>query len=454
MTSFTEFKFHFIRGRSQNQLDNLLPVFAHAMASSTPASAAESKELLKTQLSGYFPLLEDKTLNNYATEIISKLFGMKTTDADGICTTSELTAKLLEDADQPAFFKVLASRIQAPNPMNKLNTFEEERELGANVRPLVLVLEVLKALKGPASYLELRTFVLANLHAYRGEFSGEEIAAQIIDARANKLELPNPIEPNVPYNHQHIREMLSFLKLANLVVEPQLETFYLNPHEDQALAWIFSKDSRESLFRMPEEGEKYTDYQAAWSRHYGSLASVESSVTSTSLDALNISADVTKPILLGIRPARTTEIGRIGEELVLSWQIDEVTHVRPQDLRHVKDRSAERGIGFDIQSIWLAGKKLGEFRFFEVKTTKRSTKPVIDGQYVDFVSLTSNEYRAARTHGSNFTLARVYLFPGGFRIYCIDDPVARSESGDLIIEPADWNLYLNSKSLDTLSLEG
>lgn len=442
-----EFRVNFIRGRAQGILDSMLPLFASSLDSVCPTTSKGLTNELIVPLARFFPQATEKTLKNYATEIIGKLFGMVVHDDSGGCRISELTRKLLEDSDQPAFFKVLASRIQFPNPMNRMRSdFENDVHSGLHVRPLVLVLEVLRELGGKASYLELRTFVLANKNAYTNASTAIELAELIRECRASSTKLPDPSQPNRPWNHQHIKEMLGFLKLANLIVEDTFEIYSLNDSEISSLSWIFSTPSSDGMFRDLNPAEEYSEYQAEWSDWYGSIpANVTESTFDTTLQGLDISEDELAPNMGARTAVNTQELGKQGEMLVFAWQFDLVSHSRPMDIRHVKDRSAERGIGFDIQSVWMDATKAGQFRYIEVKTTKRSTRPELQPGQLDLVTLTSNEYRAARTHGDNFTLCRVYLFPGGFEVHTIDNPIQSGEMGDLIIEPASWSVYLTDK---------
>ena len=451
-----EFRVNFIRGRSQNMLDSMLPVFANVVNEICPTEETGLTRALSQSLARFFPLAQEKTLDNYSTEIVGKLFGMIVQKSEGFCEISPLTEKLIAESDQPAFFKVLASRLQFPNPMNRSRTdYESDMREKLHIRPLVLVLEVMSKLGGPAAYLELRTFVLANKRALTGELDAKEIVTQILEARQHKLDLPDPDSPNRPFHHQHIKEMLKLLQLANLLYLSSDGFYVLNTKESKSLEWVMKFDSKNNLFRPLASSEEYRDYQREWSEWYGALPDDdgEDSV-STPLEALDISHQVGLPYSSSPKYSSTQELGRAGESIVLTWQLEKVRKLRPQDLKHVKDRSAERGIGFDIQSVWCDSIRDGQFHYLEVKTTKRSTRPAPDDSQLDLVTLTSNEYRAAQSHGANFSVCRVYLFPNGYDIYVINDPVKLSEWGHVILEPADWNLYLTAKALDKPEVEG
>jgi len=443
-----EYRYHHIRGRSQREMDSLLPIFARFARDTCPIDESEVKDGLLKLIEQFFPTKTDKTRNNFATEIIRRLLGMIVVGPSGEARVSDLALKLLEDDDQPAFFKVLVSKIQLPNPMSKEASYRQEQDDSIQVRPAVLVLEVLRELDGPVGYLELRTFALANKVALQGLMSASEIATAIREARSTNTSLPNPStyegKPNRARYHQHIEEMLKLLELANLVRRGTDNTFTLNKGEQAALDWIFQSPSNQGLFREIGTGETYTEFQNAWSEWYGSLPS------------RNEIAEIETPIgaligefapIAGSKTTSTTELGKMGEQIVLNWQVGHVKDKRPQDIRHVKDRSMERGIGFDIQSVWCEGETVGQFRFMEVKTTKRSTKPDLTDGSLDLVTFTANEYRAAVTHRRNFSLCRVYLFQDGYEIHALDDPIQLAKDEAIIMEPSGWNLYLTDRAI-------
>jgi hypothetical protein len=450
-----EYRYHHIRGRSQREMDSLLPIFARFARDTCPVAESEVKNGLLSLIEKFFPTKTDKTRNNFATEIIRRLLGMIVVDAKGEARVSDLALKLLEDDDQPAFFKVLVSRIQLPNPMSKESSYRQELDDAIHVRPAVLVLEVLRELDGPAGYLELRTFALASKVALQGAMEASQIADAIREARATKAVLPNPSifegKPNRARYHQHIDEMLKLLELANLVRRGADNSFTLNIGEQSALDWIFQSPSNKDLFRHMGTGETYSEFQNAWSEWYGSLPS-GNGMTEVETPIAALIGEFAP--ITGSTATNTTELGKIGEQIVLNWQVGHVKQKRPQDIRHVKDRSMERGIGYDIQSVWCEGEAVGQFRYLEVKTTKRSTKPDPKSESLDLVTFTANEYRAAVTHGRNFCLCRVYLFQDGYEIHALDDPIQLAEADAIIMEPSSWNLYLTDKAISEPDYEG
>lgn len=96
-----------IRGKSQKEMDDLLPAYAKVIDEVCPCEASEFEMKFNNAFMRYLPAAErvKKTLDNHRTEISGKLFGMYFFSEDGKVYESERTQKFLEDNDQPAFFK-------------------------------------------------------------------------------------------------------------------------------------------------------------------------------------------------------------------------------------------------------------------------------------------------------------------------------------------------------------
>ena len=86
----------------------------------------------------------EKTLDNHRTEIAGKLFGMYYIDNQKVVHISERTLKLLEDNDQPAFFKDLCLKMQFPSGMNRKDYVLPLLHSDINIRQLCFLIAVLK----------------------------------------------------------------------------------------------------------------------------------------------------------------------------------------------------------------------------------------------------------------------------------------------------------------------
>ena len=135
-----------IRGKSQKEMDDLLPAYAKVIDEVCPCEASEFEMKFNNAFMRYLPAAErvKKTLDNHRTEISGKLFGMYFFSEDGKVYESERTQKFLEDNDQPAFFKDICYKMQFPNGSQKTSpTVLERVSDGICIRPNAFLLKLL-----------------------------------------------------------------------------------------------------------------------------------------------------------------------------------------------------------------------------------------------------------------------------------------------------------------------
>ena len=133
-----------IRGKSQSEIDDMLPAYASVLDSICPCSIQEFPSLFNERLAIYLSenKRKKKTLDNHRTEIAGKLFGMYYVQ-DEYVYISERTLKFIEDTDQPAFFKDVCYKFQVPNGMQKTATVLTRIKDNLSLRPNAFVLKVL-----------------------------------------------------------------------------------------------------------------------------------------------------------------------------------------------------------------------------------------------------------------------------------------------------------------------
>ena len=218
-----------IRGRGQTEMDTLLPIFANLVERNTPLAPIDFDSAMIKSISAIFPNQTNKTYRNYLTEIIGQLFSMFYLENNQV-ELAPLSLKLLEDGDQPAFFKVIVSRLQFPNPSAKKHKFDAEVSDGLGVKPLVLVLELLRVAhehKDRVSFDELAFYVLNSFEALTGKHTGSTLYADIQRSRLSKVIIP-PFVGSAA--RQHIKESLNLLALANLIRTDSFE-YWINQFE-------------------------------------------------------------------------------------------------------------------------------------------------------------------------------------------------------------------------------
>ncbi|MFZ7308420.1 hypothetical protein ACLSY1_09840, partial [Avibacterium avium] len=143
-----------IRGKAQKELDNLLPAYAGMIAEICPCSKDDFNSLFNDKLSNFiyrnnFNSLNDghkKTIRNHITEIAGKLFGLYF-EKDDLIYESPSNIKLLEDNDQPAFFKNLCLNFQFPNGTQKLQTVLDRIKNKIRFKPFHFIISLLALAK-------------------------------------------------------------------------------------------------------------------------------------------------------------------------------------------------------------------------------------------------------------------------------------------------------------------
>ena len=432
-----------IRGRGQTEMDTLLPIFGSLVERNTPLPEPDFDDAMIKSIEAVFPGLTNKTHRNYLTEIIGQLFSMYYVE-NGLVEIAPLTLKLIEDGDQPAFFKVLVSRLQFPNPSAKKNKYDEEVEDNLCIKPLVLVLDLLKVAhshQDRISFSELAYFVLNSLEALQGKLSGADIYSIILRARAAKVLIPS-FQGSAA--SQHIREALNLLILANLIRTDSI-TYWVNQLESDAINEICKNASNVELFPLRNSFENHEEYQQAWKKYLTDLSSAPITIFETQI--LTLGAVSPQRLVAGKPRRRANDIGREGELLVLDLENLALESAFPNKGLVAKDYTAKRGIGFDIESIFHNEPSLnGGLHRIEVKSTVRVTKPDLRGSTTpDGFTLTRSEKQAIETYQETFSIYRVYIFAGGYSMHILRNPSKLNKQKIMNFLPDTWSAnYLPS----------
>lgn len=440
-----------IRGRGQTEMDTLLPIFGTLVERNTPTNSEEFDEKMIAGISQIFPTQTRKTHRNYLTEIIGQLFSMYY-EENGVVKIAPLTLKLLNDNDQPAFFKALVSKLQFPNPSAKKHKYDEEVEDGLGVRPLVLVLEVLRCAERHQERLtfdELAYFVLNSREALKGGISAESIYRDIFRLRAIRGTTPDFVGSNA---RQHIKEALNLLILANLIRTDSHE-YWINALENSTIEYICRASSGAHLFRIRNATESHEEFQQFWKKYLTEISGEEASNFETSISALGtLSPERLVDTRQGKKPA---DIGREGELLVLEIEDKALEAAFPGKGLKAIDYTAKRGIGFDIESIFHSElRNNGSPHYIEVKSTIRVTKPdLVNSDTPDGFTLTRSERQAMDAYRHLFSIYRVYIYSGGSVVHILRNPSELSEKKLIHLVPETWSaVYLPSVVAESCKL--
>ena len=448
-----------IRGKAQKELDNLLPSYANVIAEICPSTKEDFDNNFNDKLSNIiyksnFDELDEnnqKTIRNHITEIAGKLFGLYSFNQDFIYE-SESNKKLLEDYDQPAFFKNLCLNFQFPNGTQKIQSVVKRISDNIKFKPFHFVLSLVSLAKKSNIILtkdEISYYVLNAKQVLQGLISIEEVLTEILKDRKNNTSKKLKV---TSFNTQHIREQLNLLALANLILI-EGEMIVLNQSENNTIK-LFLEELNEPLkfdiykYDLSIDEEKKRMY-SEWSEYFGKIAVKDYNIISTTIEALQ-GVEIEK-VVLPKKGVDQTILGDEGEEYVFTLEKNRVNATHPRLTNKVLLLGNQRGLGYDISSV-EANENIVEpefARFIEVKSTKRTTEPDLqDTTWIDTINLTRKEWIAAKQYKTAYNIYRVYFTPNSTIVRKINDPFNKNENGIITVLPTLYRMDFGSQSID------
>ena len=446
-----------IRGKSQSEIDDLLPAYASVLDSICPCSIQEFPSLFNERLAIYLSenKRKKKTLDNHRTEIAGKLFGMYYVQ-DEYVYISERTLKFIEDTDQPAFFKDVCYKFQVPNGMQKTATVLTRIKDNLSLRPNAFVLKVLDYAKNAGIRLskkDIGYYVLNSLDVLSGKASPLEVIECILEDKKNGISRLIKTEGKASsYDYQHINEQLNYLELANLIRTDSDGTISLNILEQKTIDVfieslnlpLFFSFSNYDISNKQSVSAMHTD----WDFYYSKLSDA-SNEFSTSLESLGI---LTEPTLeQKVKKGESTiELGDEGEIYVFNYEKDRVSKVNKRLANKVIALGKTKGIGYDIQSVIAEpGDRLEFVKYIEVKSTRRVTAPNLqDTEWCESINITRNEWVAAQQHKEFYSIYRVYFVRDNVLIHVIEDVNQKYSDGKISVTPMMYRVDYGSEAID------
>ena len=425
-----------IRGKAQNEVDDLLPAYAKIINDICPCERNRFIEDFDKAIGKYLYSPTKKTAANHRTEMAGKLFGMYWEDSDGNIRISPRTERLLEQRDNPEFFKDIASRLQFPNGMDKFETTIERINNKIKIRPAAYVLRLLcEAEKDRFVFTkdEIAYYVLNNLDVLQGWVPVETVLGMVRTRRTDKIfkRVEHPAKAS-SYGMQHITELLNILELANLIKQHRGQsavTIHLNRAERKTINYLAESALLEPAFdiygydlansdpmkRVMERRRLALD----WDFYYAN-SDIDSPDFSTKPESLTGGLE-TPHDHVAAPGLDTAAIGEAGEMIVLAREKKRVAGFNSRLANRVIYFGKQKGLGYDISSIKADNGPQAEHAIYiEVKTTMRVTKP--QTPLKDQFDLTRNEWVAAEQHGENFYIFRVYITNEGIWVFKIQNP--------------------------------
>ena len=444
-----QYRCFIVRGKALTDLDNLLPAYASILQEICPTTKDSFAKSFNTLLVKYLPKASEKTLDNHRTEIAGKLFGMYYEDRNMGINISERTLKLLEDSDQPAFFKDLCAKYQFPSGANKMRTVQDQLSNGIKIRQLAFVMKVILELYEKTETItkkEVGYYILNSLDVLSGKSSPSEVISQILQDRQKGIEREvGNQEKASSYNYQHINEQINLLVLANSILVDG-DNININKKEMKYIYSLSENYKSEPAFNfyrynlLTQEGRKEAELD--WGHDFSLFSDIDKEVLITSTDSL-LDSEALNLLRKDVR-INTTALGDEGEDYVYNIEYKLVASKFPRLTNKIKKLGKIKGLGYDIQSVVGFGSNPDWVKYIEVKTTKRVTPPT--DTFSDTINLTRNEWVAAEQHTNNFYIYRVYFSQRETRVFIIQNPAQLHKQGKLYVVPLSYRVDFTEES--------
>ncbi len=462
-----QYRCSIIRGKSQKELDDLLPAYALVIDDICPCKKADFETRFNNQLATILhgknadTVALKKTLDNHRTEIAGKLFGMFYLADDEMVYASERTKKFLADSDQPAFFKDICFKLQFPNGMSKIHKVKPHLNEKISLRQFPFIIKCLMLATEQKIYLtvnDIGYYILNALDVLKGIATPDEVISQIVADKKSCIERTIFVEGKASsYTMQHIREQLNYLELANLIYITDDNRVLLNYKEQECLDLFASKCNVAPAFDMysydtdnkSDRKQMYFD----WNLHYSKI-SAESDKFKTPVSALVRPDELETPEKPKQKPAEgsTVELGDEGEQYVYEYEKKRVASFNPRLANKVLPLGRTKGLGYDIQSVVAEKGDMAEFvKYIEVKATKRVTAPDLDDDsWIDTINITRNEWVAAQQHKDFYSIYRVYFVRDGVVAYIINNVYQKEQDGVVQVVPMMYRVDFSNSAIDAI----
>jgi len=442
------FRLHHIRPRFKGDIENVL-IFIAKEFSKIPKLPNEdfnqkANESIK-QFSGNI-ILNEKTINNWRTEI-SALFGfIESDDLESWCGRRAI--ELMEDGDLVKFFKIFLFNFQYPGGYLKPDKILELTQNKVHFKPAQFILKLLQYAndkfknKNFITKAECCHLLFNDLRILQGKESFSSIWNRIESNRKNNIEydLTGDII-------RYASDIIDYMVIANLLVSNDEKTYYINDLEKKIILefinsteWfsgydninenLSEKDKLCSISNIKQEWFKYVNREIKsvdFSTDIFAFISKDNDeykkyVKNSENDFLN---KIEKE-----NGISTKDIGDTGENLIFGHECEKLRIGNRKDLIHlIKKIPAQFAVGYDIISLELENEKK---RYIEVKTTISSKK-------LDFnkIHLTTNEWVAAESTRDRYFIYRLMISKEERKLFIIQDPVGLYKKDIINMIPRD-----------------
>lgn len=449
-----------IRGKSQKEIDDLLPAYAKVIEDITPCEEEKFCQKFNELLAPYLSADKriKKTLDNHRTEIAGKLFGMYYTEENGYVYASDSNKevlKMITTSQRSLRICVIRCNFLMECKNHKHFNHCWTTKYLSDQCVVLRVLQLASANHLILTKKEIGYYILNSLDVLQGIAVPEEVLEAIEkdreDGVVRKIEAEGKASS---YNYQHINEQINYLELANLIYTNSAGEVWLNQNESNAIQ-IFASDWN----KAPEfdvyaydlssvDGRKR--FEKDWTAYFGKLSDKVQKFETTAT-ALGVADELPKK-KKETNGQTTVEIGDEGEAFVFEYEKNRVFKFNPRLVNRVLSLGKTKGLGYDIQSVVAEeGEKSDFAKYIEVKSTKRVTEPNLsDAYWMDTLNITRNEWIAAQQHGEFYCIYRVYFVRGRILMYVINNIHQKQVDKKIDIVPLTYRIDFGKDAIDQI----
>jgi len=364
----------------------------------------------------------EKTRDNFRTEIVRSLFGLVIFDAE-IVKPSDRLGRLLESSDQTAFFREIAWKFQFPFGASSPREWKENQDLSLRPGPFLLqLLDLADKRSFPISQDEIFFYVLNSEDVQKGRVSPDDVLKCLI---GNRLKERLPKGFPVPRSSRHRQNLGEFLRIMELgsLIAIEGDRVNLRKISKSTKSLFLGVNSRNIEFEQ-KEFVNDKDRRNEWDLYYTRLDKSTAKKLAASVAPTSHGGKITAP-----------ELGKLGEQIAVAFEKNRLSQVDKSLARRVKNRSKEKEIGFDIQSVrgdlTARGRSERSPIYIEVKTTKRATKVKLYN-FPDGFDMQRSQWEKAKTSRTDFFIYRVFVTDEGNQIVRICDPYGKAKASDAV----------------------
>lgn len=462
-----QFRCTIIRGKSQTDMEDLLPLYAHMVHKLCPCEEEAfrtscfkilSKALFNTESYDTLSKSNQKTVKNHFTEIAGILLGLyypikEANSNTTIIYESDSCKYLIANNDYPTFFKNLCLNFQFPNGAKKPTPVAIDIKNKIHFKPFCYIVALLYYAQSQKDKVlltkqEIGYYVLNNLDVLQGNVSCDVVYDRILKDRKNKIKRE---KLSGSRDWQHIKEQFNLLELAN-IIETDATYVWLNKYEKDAVS-IFLKhldqfkfDAYKYNINIDEERDLYyNDWKACYGIFNKELLGVQTSISD---DIVIVGRE--EQTASGGATKSTVDLGDEGEALVFRLEQERVQNYKERLVNKVLLLGKTKGLGYDISSIEAdENPDNPEFaRYIEVKATKRITEPSFDNMWSDSLNITSKEWIAAEQYKEYYNIYRVYFTKKKTFVVRIQDPYQKFKNNQIEVYPTIYQMNFDASVIE------